>query len=166
MRNSLKGPNAALRKAQPGPGVRSSLWNASQAVQIHKWFKLSKNSSRAITEATPSTQARELPCGAWSALPRVLHIPLGAGYSDGFAHRVSASAEEPAHAPDVHVTAHALLAAWSPPRKRKGRREQHFFAPPPTPGGQTARSSVKTLGIRPRSRSHSLFASWQSGKNY
>ncbi|MEJ1278627.1 hypothetical protein NN561_009549 [Cricetulus griseus] len=107
----------------------------------------------------PSTQARELPCGAWSASPRVLHIPLGAGYSERFAHRVSASAEELAHAPAVHVTAHALLPAWSPPRRRKGRREQHLFTPPPTSGGQPARSSVKTLGIRPRSRSRRLFAS-------
>lgn len=109
MRNWLKGPKAAPRKAQPGPGVRSSLRNAGQAVQIHKWFKLSKNSERATAEATPSTRSRKLPYGVWSASPRVLHTPLGAGYSEGFAHRVSASAEEPAHAPDVHVTAHALL---------------------------------------------------------
>lgn len=159
MRNSLKGPKAAQRKGPARPRrAKLSLRNAGQTIQIYKWFKLSKNSNRATTEATPSTQARELPCGAWPASPRVLHIPLGEGYSEGFAHRVSASAEEPAHAPDVHVTAHALLPAWSRLRRRKGRREQHLFTPPPTSGGQTARSSVRTLGFRPRSRSHSLFA--------
>lgn len=158
MRNSLKGPKAAQPKAQPGPGVRSSL--CGTLVKPFKYtsgLNSKKNSNRATIEATPSTQARELPCGAWSASPRVLHIPLGEGYSEGFAHRVSASAEQPAHAPDVHVTAHALLPTWSRLRRRKGRREQHLFAPPPTSEGQTDQSSVRTLGFRPRSRSRSLY---------
>ena len=110
---------------------------------MHKSFKLSENSNPVSTKETPSTRARELPCGAWPASPGVLHIPLGAGYSVRFAHRVSAPAEEPARASDVHVIAHALLPARSPSRKRKRRREQHLPRPSPNarrpngPGAET-----------------------------
>lgn len=152
---SLRGPQARA-KGSPAQGpawpVRAKIAqrNASHAVQIHRRFKLSKNSLRASTKATPSTQARELPCGAWSASPGVLHIPLGAGYSVRFAHRVSAPAEEPARAPDVHVTAHALLPAQSPPRKRNRRREQRLPRPSPNtrrPNGPGA--ATRPLGPAP-----------------
>lgn len=109
-----------------------------------------ENSNWASTKETPSTQARELPCGAWPASPGVLHIPLGAGYSVRFAHRVSAPAEESARAPDVHVIAHALLPARSPPRKRKRRREQHHPRPSPNtrrPNGPGA--ATRPLGPAP-----------------
>nr|XP_044621041.1 translation initiation factor IF-2-like [Equus asinus] len=144
-------PKAAARKAQPGQGVRRSLSGTLLTpLKYTRAFKLSKNSNRGSSKATPSTQARELPCGAWPASPGVLHIPPGAGYSVRFAHRVSAPAEEPARAPDVHVTAHALLPARSPPRKRKRRREQHLPRPSPNnrrPNGPGA--ATRPLGPAP-----------------
>ncbi|XP_058283460.1 uncharacterized protein LOC131381145 [Hylobates moloch] len=87
----------------------------------------------------PSTQARELPCGAWPASPGVLHIPLGAGYSVRFAHRVSAPAEEPARA---HRTSTSPRTRSYPLGARragaKGDASSTSLTPPPTPGVQTA----------------------------
>lgn len=152
---------ASLRGPQPraeGRPAQGPVWprrakiarqTASHTAQP-KSFKLSKNSNLANTKATPSTPAQELPCGAWPASPGVLHIPLWAGYSVRFAHRVSAPAEEPARAPDVHVTAHALLPARSPPRKRKQRRELHLPRPSPNtrrPNGPGA--AARPLGPAP-----------------
>lgn len=153
--SSLRRPQARA-KGRPAQGpawlgrAKIAQRNAFHAVQTHKSFKLSKNSHRASTKTTPPTHARELPCGAWPASPGVLHIPLGAGYSVRFAHRVSAPAEESARAPGVHVTAHALQPVRSPPRKRRRRREQHLPCPSPNtrrPNGPGA--ATRPLGPAP-----------------
>lgn len=151
-----KGARQGRPRARPSLPERAKIpqRNVAQAVQIHKSFKLSKNSNRASTKAMPSTQARELPCGAWPASLGVLHIPLGAGYSVRFAHRVSAPAEEPARAPDVHVTAHALPPSRSPPRRRKGRREQPLPCPSPNARRQNGPgATTRPLGSAPGAES-------------
>lgn len=58
---------------------------------------------------------------------------------------MSAPAEEPARAPNVHVTAHALLPARSPPRLRKRRREHHL----PRPSPNTRRPNSPGAATRP-----------------
>ena len=151
-RGAEGGPKA---RAKDGP-AQGQAWpqrakiaqrNAFHTVQMHKSFKLLKNSKPASTKATspPPTQAQELPCGAWPAPPGVPHIPLWAGYSVLFAHDVSAPAEEPARARDVHVTAHALLPPRSPPRMRQRRREQHL----PSPSPNTRRPNDPVAARRP-----------------
>lgn len=63
---------------------------------------------------------------------------------------MSAPAEEPARASNVHVIAHALLPSRRPSRKRKRRREQHLPRPSPNtrrPNGPGA--ATRPLGPAP-----------------
>lgn len=148
-----KGARQRRPSARPGPAAACedrSAEGLSRRSNTQELQTLKKLQSGQYYSDTPPAQARELPCGAWPASPGVLHIPLGAGYFVPFAHRVSAPAEEPARARDVHVTAQALLPARSPPRKRKRRRKQHLPRPSPNtrrPNGPVA--ATRPLGPAP-----------------
>lgn len=147
-RDGTKGARQRRPSARPSPAAACedrSAEGLSRRSNTQELQTLKKLQSGQYYSDTPPAQARELPCGAWPASPGVLHIPLGAGYFVPFAHRVSAPAEEPARARDVHVTAQALLPARRPPRKRKRRRKQHL----PRPSPNTRRPNSPVAATRP-----------------
>lgn len=97
MRSLGRGPGSA--RTQGCPRVGPGLGRAREALTAERFRRLKKTHKlrtlespyRAGTKQMSSTQARELPCRARQTSPRVLHVPVGAGYSVPLAHRVSAA---------------------------------------------------------------------------